>query len=173
MHISVPVEIDEKMFLSFAHFETYRRQKRWKGPLLFGAILIASALICLLGPARRGSVLLGCVLIGVAVLLPAGYFLSYELSLKKQSRAMKLNKPVKAYTVNMDENHVHVTYAEKSGKTENYRWEKLYGAFEKPDVIYLYITRARALILPLDKAEPDREGLIALIRGKVQNYKKL
>ena len=44
--ITIPVRLDAATFRSFAIFDTLKRQKRWKSPAIFAAILMASAIVC-------------------------------------------------------------------------------------------------------------------------------
>ena len=44
--ITIPVRLDAATFRGFAIFDTLKRQKRWKSPAIFAAILMASAIVC-------------------------------------------------------------------------------------------------------------------------------
>ena len=60
-----PSMIDQKDFLRFALFDTFRIKKRWKTPVLFACIMSASAAVCFaLRHSREQASLLGGVLLG-------------------------------------------------------------------------------------------------------------
>lgn len=51
--IRVQSNIDPKNFRRFALFDTFCRRKRWRGPLLFAAILSAFAAVCFAMQGRK------------------------------------------------------------------------------------------------------------------------
>ena len=72
---SGPVWLDARItpevFREFAFFDTFRRQKRWKGPALFALIMGGFAGVCFaLRGSREQAALIGAVLLVVGLGLP-------------------------------------------------------------------------------------------------------
>lgn len=171
MEITVPVQIDEKMFLRFACFDTFVMKKRWKGPACFSAILLLSALICLSQPTRSGAVLLGSVLLVISVLVPGSYFLSYFLSVKRQARRIGLARITPVYNLTLNDSHIHVEYAGQKSKPENYNWDRVFAVCFRKKAVYLYVTAQKAFILPAWQIEPDCDALRSLCAQRLDETK--
>ena len=74
-NVCVSVQMDEKGFHDFAAFDLLRHNKGWQRPVVFTAILLVCAGICLSQIGKReGAGLLTAVLAIVAIGLPAVYF---------------------------------------------------------------------------------------------------
>ena len=95
--MNIQVRLNEREFMKFSWFDALRHKKVWHRPTLFAAILGTAATACFILHNRRGAVLLGSVLLVVALGLPAAYFLSFFLSLHKQSAGLAGGKYV--YTI--------------------------------------------------------------------------
>ena len=88
--IYVPVQLDGAAFRSFALFDTFRRQKLWRRPVLFAAILTLSSVLCYSRYPQEGALLLGTVLVVLGLGMPLVWYLSYEHSLHTQAKRMGL-----------------------------------------------------------------------------------
>lgn len=162
--IYVPVQIDAGTFHRFAMFDTYVRQKRWRTPALFAAILSVFAVICFTQYSRRGAVLLGVVLLAVGLGLPAGWHLSYELSLRTQIKRMNLKKPQRAYTLAFRPDGIEVS--RDLGKTSTpLPWNQIAAVYRCRGCTYLYFDPSHAYLLPHSQVEGGEAGLWALMQS--------
>lgn len=160
--MTIDCKISEKMFRDFTLFDILRRRKQWKSPVIFSAILTLSAVICFIMHSTDGAVLLGCVLLTVALGMPAVYFLTFFSSLKKQVRLQNLDPPRTVYTVNLTDaaDGIRISNGRESA---NYRWDRAYHAYLTDECIYLYMTAERAFIIPVT----DRAA-VKLVRRNMQ-----
>lgn len=141
-------EISPDIFREFSYFDIFSHQKRWRGPLLFAAILtLAAAIVFTKADAVRGAGLLGGVLLAVGLGLPLVYFGSFFLSVRKQSRVYTGN--LRAYTVELSENGARVT---KDKQEAFYPWEQMAAAYMLSGSVALYVDPRHAFLLtgPLD-----------------------
>ena len=76
--ISVSVQMDAASFHDFAAFDLLRHHKAWHRPLVFTAILLVSAGVCLSQVGQKdGAALLTVLLAVVALGVPAVYFWTF------------------------------------------------------------------------------------------------
>lgn len=160
--IQVSVFIDDKIFRKFANFDTMRRQKRWRSPLIFALILTASAVACfLLRHRAEGAVLLGCVLLVVGLGLPLVYFLTFARSVRRNIQGMGLAQKARhAYDVTLSEAGISVS-TEKESLSRG--WGELLAAYRVDGCIYLYAAAQRAYLLPAGQASRDDDTLWAML----------
>ena len=148
--MTIHSKITPDQFREFALFDIFSHQKRWRGPLLFAAILTFSAAIAFSRmETTRGAGLLGGVLLAVGLGLPLVYFGNFFLSVKNRSRMF--TGTVTAYTVELEETGVTVT---KEGQRAEYPWSSLQGAYRLNTLIVLYVDFHHAFLLTGDL---DRE----------------
>lgn len=161
--ITVRVEMDAKTFRSFAWFDAFSRQKRWRSPALFAAILLAFAAVCFLMQGRaEQAALLGGVLTAVGVILPLGYFLQFYVTLRDQVKKFGLSQPKEVYSLTFSPEHVLVT----NGKEENaLAWDSIFAAYRRKGCIYLYAAANKAFLLPEDQIPGGGDGLWAMLEG--------
>lgn len=148
----ISVRIDADAFRAFSVFDVFRRQRRWKSPALFAAILLAFAAVCLsqVGT-RNGALLLAVVLMVLAVGVPAVYVGMFLRSVRQQSKKLGLEHPRLVYRIMLDEAGVSAASLAKqrgTGTETRWRWETLYGAWRVQGAIYLYVAENKAYILP-------------------------
>ncbi len=142
--LTVDAGIDGRTFSEYALFDVMGRQRRWLRPLLFALLFAAFSLPAFsLRGRRAGAPLLGAVLLGVGLLLPLGYLLSFFLSVRRQSRAMDGKTP--AYTLTLAADGLTVTKGEQTLHTD---WEKLCAAHRLKHSICLYTDARHAFLLP-------------------------
>ena len=64
--LTLEARVTPEVFREFAFFDTFRRQKRWRGPALFALIMGGFAAVCFaLRESREQAVLIGTVLLVV------------------------------------------------------------------------------------------------------------
>ena len=144
--ISVQSTITPEIFREFAIFDTLRRQKRWRGPLLFALIMVGFAVVCFTQSGRREQAgLLGGVLLTVGIWVPAVYILTFLNSVNKKAKQLQKLKNKAAYTVELSGKGVAVAAGEE--QTE-YAWDGIVYAYRLRRCICLYVAANRAYILP-------------------------
>lgn len=146
--ITVQAKIDPGAFRSFALFDAFLRQKRWRGLALFAGIMAVFSGVCFAAGSRQEqAVLLGGVLLAVGLGLPAVYVISYLLSVGRQARRLGLSASRTVYTLHFSEEGVLVV----SGKERTeFRWAELFCAYRVKGGVYLYANPRKAFLLPRD-----------------------
>lgn len=162
--------ITPEVFREFALFDTMYRQKRYRRPLLFAAILAVFACICFTQQSRNGqAVLLGAVLLAVGLGLPAAYILFFLYSVHKKSKQLDLKNAPEAYTVTLTPELVVVTAGKERAE---YTWKEILYAYRIRHSTCLYVGANRAYLLPRsDRREEDRRW--ALISRQTEKRKDL
>lgn len=162
--------ITPEVFREFALFDTMYRQKRYRGPVLFAAILTAFACICFTQQSRNDqAVLLGAVLLAVGLGLPTAYILFFLHSVHQKSKQLDLKNAPVAYTVKLSPELVVVTAGKERAE---YTWKDILYVYRIQHSTCLYVGANRAYLLPLsDQREEDRRW--ALISQRVEKRKDL
>jgi len=151
--ITVHVQMDAVTFKRFARFDTFILRRRWVLPIAFALILSAFAAVAFfMRPRAEQAPLIGWLLLGIGLLLPAAYFLHYELQLNAQVRRLGIKKPRPAYFVTLTDEGVRVVNNMAKETPLVLPWDHLYGAYRRKDAVYLYHTENRAFILPAKDA---------------------
>lgn len=136
-------KISGDMFRRFAFFDTFYLKKRWRSPLLFLLLMTGFSVVCFLFRDRqRGAALLAGVLLGVGLLLPAGYFLSFLLSVSKRAKLVNPNRI--AYTLHLSADQIRVL---QNSDQVTLQWSDVYRAYRVEDGIYLYANPTRAFLI--------------------------
>lgn len=154
--MTVEVNLSGREFRNFTVFDVLRRQKQWRNPVIFAAILGASAAVCFSVGDRSGAMLLGNVLLTIGLGVPCVYFATFFSSISRQIRLRGLTRPQLVYTVSFAERNEGIT-AVNEKETITYAWNKVFCAYKCSTAIYLYLTPQRALILPyscMDDPDP-------------------
>ena len=155
--IVIPVKLDERTFKRFARFDMFALRKRWIRPLVFSLILIAFAFAALFSR-REQSGLIAAVLLAVGIGLPVVYVGSFLSQVNVQAVRQKLKPARSVYTVTLREEGILVTNDQKAEAPLEMEWSALWKAFRKKGCIYLYVTPAKAFLLPDGQADaPDRD----------------
>ena len=152
---TIPVKLDAKTFRRFSYFDTLRLRKRWVRPVVFALILIAFAVVALVsGRAQAG--LLAAVLMAVGLGLPLVWFGTWLSQVNLQVAQRGLDAPKRVYTVVLDFDGVQVTNDQRQESPLRVPWKDVQAAFRAKDCVYLYVTAARAFLLPGGQADaPD------------------
>ncbi|MCH5286629.1 MAG: YcxB family protein [Christensenellaceae bacterium] len=156
--------IDAKTFRRFAYFDTYRLKKRYRAPLGFLALMLVFSLCCIFLAADKPQArMIGVVLLAVGLLLPLAYFLTFELSVRTQTREMK--QPRKVYTLTLgDELQISAANGKEQVKLP---WNKVYGAYRLPGCIYLYAHPTKAFLLPDGQASVAPDEVFAFLQTHI------
>ena len=158
--LMIPAKIDAETFRRFALYDTFVRQRRWRAPALFAAILGAAAAVCFfMRQSREGAALLGGVLLAVGLGLPAFYVLNYLWSVRKQGK--RLDSGRIAYTLHLKEEGLLVVAGQERAECA---WDRIFLACRVRGCIYIYVSAQRAFLLP-DCGQS--EAAWALLREKV------
>ena len=132
--ISVSVQMDAASFHDFAAFDLLRHHKAWHRPLVFTAILLVSAGVCLSQVGQKdGAALLTVLLAVVALGVPAVYFWTFFHSLRLQIKKMGLPRPF--YRLLLDDDGLSVWMAGEQDKPEasrKYAWHDMHLAYRTP-----------------------------------------
>ena len=154
LSIYVPVQRRAADFRSFALFDTFRHKGLWRRPALFLAIMGVSAILCYSRYPQEGALLLGTILAVLGLALPLSWYLSYEHSIRAQSKKMGLLKgPRRAYTLIFQDDGIQVS--PDQGKTFTpLSWDQVTGVYRRSGITYLYVGD-HAYLLPHSQA---REG---------------
>lgn len=159
---TVAVKIDSNTFKHFALFDTFIRQRRWRSPAIFAGIMLVFSMIAFSQSGRVGqAALLGGVLLGVGILLPAVYFVSFERSVRAQIKNFGLTKPRQVYTLRLNQNDGVAVTADKEQAA--YRWNALFAAYRTDRGIYLYAAPTRAYLMPNEQIEGGADALWAFL----------
>ena len=166
--ISVEVGIDGKTFSEYARFDVMRRQKRWLRPLLFAAIFVFFSLLAFsrMGKAEQAA-LLGGVLLGVGLILPLVYLLSFFASVRKKSRTMDGKTP--AYTLELTAEGLDV---KKGEQALHAAWGDLCAAYRLKNSICLYTDSQHAFLLPRSCGEERFNAAWQLIEKSIAPGKR-
>ena len=161
--IRVNAVIDEKLFLSFAFYDTFICKKRWRLPVCFMLLMSASAAGCLLLRERgQQAWLLAAVLLLLGFGLPLCYAFSFLLSVLAQIKRMDLKHPGTAYVLTLTREKLMVS---KAAEKAEYPWGELYAVVPRKKCTYLYVTPGKAYLLPHAQAGGGPEALEAFLES--------
>ena len=152
MEIVIPVSLDERTFKRFALFDMFSLRRKWVRPAVFSVILIAFAFAALL-IRKEQSGLIAAVLLTVGLGLPLVYFGSFLSQVNMQAARAKLKPARRVYTVILREAGIRVKNDQKKEEALEMDWASVQQAFRKKGCIYLYVTAAKAFLLPDGQAD--------------------
>ena len=162
--ITIPVRLDEKTFRRFARFDMFILRKKWIRPLIFSLILIAFAFLALT-LRKEQSGLIAAVLLAVGIGLPLVYIGTFLSQVNTQALRAKLKPARLVYTVTLREEGIRVINNQKKEDPLETGWSSVQRAFLRKGCIYLYVTAAKAFLLPDGQANvSDREVRDFLVR---------
>lgn len=164
--VRIEVQLNKKEFMRFGWFDAFRHKKVWRRPVLFAAILGTAAVICFVLHNRHGAVLLGCVLLVVALGLPAAWFLSFYLSLRNQAQAAGLSSRKYAYTLELHDDDRGIV-VDNGNEHAAYPWEQIFHVYRNESASYLYITPQRAFLIPHDCVKGGADDMWALVGRRI------
>ena len=162
--ITVSAKLDEKTFKRFARFDMLILRKKWIRPAVFSLILVAFAFIALL-LRKEQSGLIAAVLLAVGIGLPLVYIGTFLSQVNMQAARAKLKPARPVYTVTMRDEGVRIVNDQKAEEPQEVSWDSVHKAFRRKGCIYLYVTPAKAFLLPDRQADaPDHEVWNYLVR---------
>lgn len=163
-------KITPEAFREFALFDTMYRQKRYRRPLLFAAIMAGFACVCFTQQGRNDqAVLIGAVLLIVGLGLPTAYILTFLWSVRKRAKQLPPADAPAAYTVDLSPERVVVTAGEERAE---YAWMDILYVYRIKRSTCLYVSANRAYLLPVsDRYEEDK--LWALISERTEKRRDL
>ena len=164
--IIIPVKLDARTFKRFSRFDMFRLRKRWVRPAVFAAILLGFAAVALLS-GREQSGLIAAVLLAVGVGLPLVYIGTFLSQVNAQAKRWKLNPPRRVYTVKLDFDGVRVTNDQKKEDAQQVRWSEVFAAFRDRGCVYLYVSPARAYLLPDGQANVSDAELWEYLKARL------
>lgn len=169
VEMSVPVQIDADIFRDFAAFDVLQRQKRWRRPLVFALAMLVFAVICFSQAGRRpGAEIMGTAFLVLGLGLPLIYFGMFFRSVAQESRHMGLSHLRTAYRVELGEQGVRMRPVGRQDQlqaTEDCPWGQVYGAWRTPQAIYVYVSSARAYLLPNEQIPGGPDAAWNLLSG--------
>ena len=148
--LNISVTMDAAAFRDFSSFDLFRHRRAWQRPLLFTAILLVFAGVCLSQIGKlEGAALLTVVLTVIALGLPAVYFGTYFHNLSLQVKKLGLKDPKPFYHLTLDEQGLSVWMAGEQDKpvpSRQYDWHHIHIAYRTPNAIYLYVQQTQAYL---------------------------
>lgn len=165
--IQIQVRMDEKTFRNFALFDTFRRQKRWKKPVIFAAIMLAFSAICFALNAREGAVMLGTLLLILGVGMPAVYVSMFLTSISASVKAQKLPRAVYALRLTTAADGVEIRSLSNQKEQMTLKWEQLHAAYRVNGCIYLYAVPQKAFLLPDGQADCSPDALWSFLQKRM------
>lgn len=151
--VTVECRIDRETFTRFAVYDALVRKKGWRNPALFALLMSGFAILCFLGQEKHAqAVLLGGVLLGVGLLLPAVWLGMFFSSVRRQARRSGLSPDKAQYFVTLSDEKIFVS---KGKETADFQWQDAVLARRVRGCIYLYVSPTRAFLLTdSEKTEP-------------------
>ena len=161
--VTIHVKMDAKTFRRFSLFDVFVLRRRWMSPAVFSAIFIAFSVVCFCMKQKEQASLLGGVLLAVALVLPACYFLNYFLQMNDQVKRLGLKKPRPVYTLIMGKKDIHITNDMKAEAEVVLPWKSVLGVWRGRGATYLYANAKRAFILPDGQSDCSDDELWAFL----------
>ena len=150
--ITIPVRLDAKTFKRFSRFDMFALRRRWVRPAVFALVLAAFAAVALLsGKSQAG--LIAAVLLAVGLGLPLTYFGTFLSQVNAQAERLGLDNARPVYTVTLDFDGVKVVNNMKREDVQAVKWPEVQAAFLRKGCIYLYVSPAKAFLLPDGQAD--------------------
>lgn len=144
--ISVDCLIDKKTFVDFSKFHRFHATKTSWNLIFFPAMLLVFAIVNWI----IGNNILGWILLGISLFIPAWSLTLFYLSILKQVETFKLNTPRVFYTLTFSDKGIHIRNKKEKA---NYQWTQVYKSYRTQNSIYLYFTPANAFIIPSDSLQ--------------------
>ena len=162
--MTIEVNLTAEEFKRFTLFDVLRRRKMWRSPATFAGILGFCACICFFMHHVDGAVMLGTVLLIVGLGMPFVYFATFFSSVHKQAHTLGL--PKKVYALHLTEKADGIS-VENDHEHADYRWKDVHHVYRGKTATYLFMTPARAFILPHSCVEEGPDALWQLMEKKL------
>ncbi|MDR1663711.1 MAG: YcxB family protein [Clostridiales bacterium] len=152
--IIIKSRIGVKIFKRFAIFDGFFVKKFWRSPLIFFLIMAVAATVCFTQQGRSDqAAMLGTLLLGVGIGLPAAYVFSFFGNITAQVKKYGLIIPREFYTLKLTREPDGIAVSQPGGASARYKWAEVYGAYRRKGCVYLYIVKNKAFLLPEGQAE--------------------
>ncbi len=169
--MKIDVMMSAEVFYRFSIFDVLRRRRMWKSPAIFAGILTPCAIVCYIMNHIDGAVMLGNVLLIVGLGMPVFYFADFFLSLRKQVIQRGLKRPQHVYSLELTKEKKGIHISNEKEKA-SYEWKMVHHVYRDTLATYLYMTPARAFILPHTCLEGyDADGLWEIVTQMVDKEK--
>ena len=106
---------------------------------------------------KEQSGMLAAVLLAVGIGLPVVYFGSFLSQVNMQSLQRKLKPARRVYTVTLRESGILVRNDQRREDPLEMDWSSIQKAFRRKGCIYLYVTPAKAFLLPDGQSDASDE----------------
>ena len=146
-NITVHTYMDAVTFKNFASFDAFRMKKRWVSPAIYTGILLAASVVCFCLN-MSGSLFMGSVLLILGLGLPAVWYGTFLSQLGAQIKQLKLDKARPVYTLRMGPEEIRIHNDMKAEQEQVLTWKQVAGVWRGKGAFYLYVTAAKAFILP-------------------------
>ena len=164
--IVIPVRMDERTFKRFARFDLLSLKKRWVRPAVFSLIMILFAFAALL-LRKEQSGMIAAVLLVIGIGLPIVYLGTFFSQVNMQAVQRKLKPPRLVYTVTLRESGVRVENNQKMEDPLEAEWSQFFRAFRVRGCIYLYLTAAKAFLLPDGQANAPDDVVWRFLQNRI------
>lgn len=139
--LTVDCLIDKKAFMDFSKFHRFYATKRSWNLLFFPFMILVFAIFNWI----IGNTILGWILLGISLFIPAFSLTLFYLSILKQVETYKLKNPRVFYTLTFSDKGIHIRNKKEKA---NYQWNQVYKIYRTKSSMYLYITPVNAFIIP-------------------------
>lgn len=165
--IHIPVKLDKATFRRFAAFDTFRRQRRWRTPIGFAAIMLSFSVYLFFQTDKPQSGLIGGVLLALGLGLPLIYFTSFSVSMREN--VIRHCLPRLVYSLRLTDKDVYIQSALNNGEELTLDWNQLFAAYRVKGAVYLYVLPTRAFLLPSGQADATDDELWAFLQSKLKD----
>lgn len=167
--MTIEVNLTAEEFNRFSIFDTFRRRKMYRSPLIFASILSVCAVICFVMRHVEGAVMLGSVLLLVGLGMPLSYFTAFFFSLKKQNKVLGLPKTVYTLCLTEKANGIGI---QNDREQADYKWKNVHHAYRCKTATYLFMTPAQGFILPHTCVEGGGDALWQLLEKTLSDKQR-
>ncbi len=143
--MTIEVTLIEEEYRRFLVFDTFRRKKMWRSPAIFASIMGTSGAICFLMRHVDGAIMLGTILFLVGFGLPLVTMVNLLMTMGRQIKLHGLPRTVYTLDLSADKKGIRV---KNDTEQAEYAWNKIHHVYRWKTATYLYITPARAFLLP-------------------------
>jgi len=161
--ITVRVKMDGRTFRRFAFYDTYIKNRRWRSPAVFAALMTGFAAVCFLLNHIDGAVMLGTVLLAVGLGMPIAHTLSFLLSVSSSIKAQKLPRSVYEVELSNQEEGIFIRSLGAKNEHMTLRWSQMHAAHRTRGCIYLYAIPTKAFLLPDGQADASPDEVWAML----------
>ena len=161
--ITVRVKMDKRILRRFSMYDTFVKRRAMRSPIIFASLMTAFSVACFLLRHMDGAVILGCVLLGVGLMLPLAYLLTFLLSVSANAKAQKLPRYVYEVTLTGAEDGIFIRSLGAKEEQLTLKWAQMHAAHRTKGCIYLYAVPTKAFLLPDGQANASPDEVWKMI----------